>query len=113
MTHWSDLDLWAGTPVSGYSSIPAYVPYTMWQPLEAKKALIRDIALRNYDHALLAENAVPFPIHVKHGSDDGITSAQINLTSDNVPIWHSRHLVENVRGKGGNVMYILLYLTLI
>jgi hypothetical protein len=60
--------------VSGYSSIQAYVPYTMWQSLDAKKTLIRDIALRSYDHGLLAENAVPFPIHVKHGSSDGTAS---------------------------------------
>lgn len=73
MTHWSDLNLWAGNPVSGYSSIQAYVPYTMWHPLDAEKTLIRDIALRSYDHVLLAENAVPFPIHVKHGSADGMT----------------------------------------
>jgi len=45
----------------------------MWQSLDAKKTLIRDIALRGYDHALLAENAVPFPIYLKHGSADGTT----------------------------------------
>jgi len=72
LTHWSDTSLLAGNPISGYSSIPMYVPYSFWQPLEGKKALIRDIALRSYDHALLAENAVPFRIHVKHGSDDGL-----------------------------------------
>lgn len=49
------------------------MPYTMWHPLDAEKTLIRDIALRSYDHVLLAENAVPFPIHVKHGSADGMT----------------------------------------
>jgi hypothetical protein len=43
----------------------------MWQPLDEKVVLIRDIALRSYDHALLADNAVPFPILVRHGSDDG------------------------------------------
>ena len=76
MTHWSDLNLWAANPISGYSSIPAYVPYTMWQPLDGKTRLIRDIALRSYDHALLAENAVPFPIHVRHGSDDGMPTSK-------------------------------------
>lgn len=44
----------------------------MWRPLDGKKALIRDIALRSYDHALLAVNAVPFPILVRHGLGDGI-----------------------------------------
>jgi hypothetical protein len=46
----------------------------MWQPLDAKKMLIREIALRSYDHALLAENAAPFPVLVRHGSVDGISS---------------------------------------
>jgi hypothetical protein len=73
LTHWSDLNLWAGNPISGYSSISAYVPYTLWQPLDGKKVLIRDIAMRSYDHALLAENAVPFKVHVRHGTDDGIS----------------------------------------
>jgi hypothetical protein len=68
------MKLWAGNPISGYSSIPAYVPYTMWQPLDGKKAFIRDISLRSYDHMLLAGNAVPFPVHVRHGSADGMTS---------------------------------------
>jgi hypothetical protein len=76
LTHWSDLNLWAANPISGYSSIPAYVPYTMWQPLDGKISIIRDIALRSYDHALLAENAAPFPIHVRHGSDDGTSAGK-------------------------------------
>jgi len=71
LTHWSDSSLWAGNPVSGYSSIQAYVPYTFWQPLEPRMSLIRDVALRSYDHVLLAINAAPFPIHVRHGSADG------------------------------------------
>jgi hypothetical protein len=107
LTHWSDLNLWAGNPISGYSSIPAYVPYTLWQPLDGKKALIRDIALRSYDHALLAENAVPFTIHVRHGSDDGM-SLRVNLTKDNVPVWHSRRLVESVKERGGNITFLVL-----
>ena len=49
----------------------------MWQPLDSKQTLIKDIALRSYDHALLAENAEPFPIYVKHGAADGTTSQKL------------------------------------
>jgi hypothetical protein len=73
LTHWSDSSLWAGNPISGYSSIQTYVPYTFWQPSETRITLIREIALRSYDHALLAVNAAPFPVYVRHGSADGIS----------------------------------------
>lgn len=72
LTHWSDVNIRAGNPVSGYSSITNYVPYNLWTGLDAEKKLIRDIALRSYEHGLLAENVVPFPLFVRHSRDDGI-----------------------------------------
>ena len=69
------MNIRAGNPVSGYGSITKYVPYNLWTELDGEKAMIRDIALRSYEHGLLAENAAPFPVFVRHGREDGISLA--------------------------------------
>jgi hypothetical protein len=68
------VNIWAGNPVSGYSSITNYVPYNLWTGLDEEKRSIRDTALRSYEIGLLAENVVPFPVFVRHGGEDGIPS---------------------------------------
>jgi len=65
------VNIWAGNPVSGYSSITNYIPYELWTSLDAEKKLIRDIALRSYEIGLLVENITPFPVFVRHGREDG------------------------------------------
>jgi predicted esterase len=78
MLHYPDR-VFAASPVSGYLSIPQYVPYTFWRPAEPKKRAIVEAVSSSYRHELLVPNARGIPIQQQHGEKD-----------DNVPAYHSR-----------------------
>ncbi|CAO1602326.1 hypothetical protein XANCAGTX0491_005944 [Xanthoria calcicola] len=80
LTHTPDKIVGA-TPVSGYSSIQAYVPYFFWHEADPGVNAILQSALADYRHELLLPNGCGIPIHQQHGSLD-----------DNVPPFHSRRL---------------------
>jgi predicted esterase len=90
MTHWPD-NVAAATPVSGYLSIPQYVPYHFWRPMEPKRRAVVDAALNSWKLELMIENAKNMPVHQQHGSKD-----------DNVPVYHSR-LMYQLLGEAGSV----------
>lgn len=90
MTHWPDNVLGA-TPVSGYLSIPQYVPYAFWRPMEPKKRAIIDSSLNSWRLDLLMENAKCIPVHQQHGSAD-----------DNVPVYHSRLMYQSLEEAGSS-----------
>lgn len=77
-SHYPDKVL-AAAPVSGYSSIETYVPYSMWSYAEPLKSAVLEIARSSFRHENLAENIANIPILQQHGSQD-----------DNVPPFHSR-----------------------
>ncbi|KAI6913175.1 alpha/beta-hydrolase [Hortaea werneckii] len=79
----------AGAPVSGYSSIQNYVPYTFWRTTDPGKDAVIQASLNSYRHELLLENAKGIPILQQHGSED-----------DNVPPYHSRLLSELLEQAG-------------
>ncbi|KAF8468375.1 hypothetical protein BDZ91DRAFT_695632 [Kalaharituber pfeilii] len=80
LTHNSDKII-AAIPLSGYLSIPAYVPYHMWHEADAKKIGLVLAAMNPYRHELLVENCVGTPVMQGHGQLD-----------DNVPAFHSRRM---------------------
>ena len=80
LTHRPDKII-AAAPLSGYSSIQNYVPYTLWHNTDPDKMAVVQSALNTYRHELLLENAKGIPILQQHGEDD-----------DNVPAYHSRLL---------------------
>ena len=90
MTHWPD-SVVAAAPVSGYLSIPQYVPYQFWRPMEPKRWAVVDAALNSWRLELMIENAKNIPIQQQHGSKD-----------DNVPVYHSR-LMYHLLGEIGSV----------
>ena len=65
--------------VSGYSSIEAYVPYSMWREAHPLLTAVVHQAIASCSHELLVENMAQTPIMIQHGSDD-----------ENVPPYHSR-----------------------
>ena len=65
--------------VSGYSSIEAYVPYSMWREAHPLLTAVVHQAIASCSHELLVENMAQTPTMIQHGSDD-----------DNVPPYHSR-----------------------
>ncbi|EEH16891.1 hypothetical protein PABG_06978 [Paracoccidioides brasiliensis Pb03] len=80
LTHQSDKII-AAAPVSGYSSIENYVPYTMWHPSDLDLTHLLRTSLQSFKHELLIPNLAGTPILQQHGSAD-----------DNVPAYHSRLL---------------------
>jgi len=78
MTHWPD-NVIGSAPVSGYLSIPQYVPFSFWRPMESRKRMVLDAALNSWRLELLIENAKDVPLQLQHGSADV-----------NVPVYHSR-----------------------
>lgn len=72
-----------GAPVSGFSSIQAYVPYTFWRISDPRVHTILQGSLVDYRHELFVENFVGIPIMQQHGSVD-----------DNVPVYHSRRMAQ-------------------
>ena len=95
-THFPD-KIMALAPVSGYSSIENYVPYTFWSRKDALKSAILDIARSSFRHEALIENIVHFPVMQQHGSDD-----------PNVPPYHARLMNSLIDLAGGNASYIEL-----
>ncbi|KAJ5619557.1 hypothetical protein N7510_003541 [Penicillium lagena] len=81
-THYPD-QVAAVAPVSGYTSIENYVPYSMWQNLEPSLLSVLLRSRASYKHELLLENLAGIPVVQQHGSDD-----------DNVPAYHSRLIHE-------------------
>lgn len=71
----------AAAPLSGYLSIPVYVPYHMWHESDPRKNAIVLASLNSYKHELLAPNVRGTPVLQQHGRDD-----------DNVPVYHSRRM---------------------
>ena len=71
----------AAAPLSGYLSIPAYVPYHMWHEADPRKSTAVLASLSSYRHELLVPNMLGTPILQQHGQDD-----------DNVPVYHSRRM---------------------
>ncbi|KAA8913215.1 hypothetical protein FN846DRAFT_772479 [Sphaerosporella brunnea] len=80
LTHKNDKII-AAAPLSGYLSIPAYVPYHMWHEAEPRKTAMIQTSLSSYRHELLTANMRGTPIFQQHGQDD-----------DNVPVYHSRRM---------------------
>ncbi|PGH16555.1 hypothetical protein AJ79_01661 [Helicocarpus griseus UAMH5409] len=80
LTHQPDKVI-AAAPVSGYSSIENYVPFTMWHDGQAAIASVIQTSRQSFKHELLMENFAGTPILQQHGSAD-----------DNVPAYHSRLL---------------------
>ncbi|KAJ6262170.1 hypothetical protein Dda_2975 [Drechslerella dactyloides] len=72
-----------GSPISGYLSIPGYVPYVLWQELEPCAQSILQGSMNAYRLDLLVENLAGIPIFQEHGEAD-----------DNVPVFHSRRMFE-------------------
>ncbi|PLB43097.1 hypothetical protein P170DRAFT_451196 [Aspergillus steynii IBT 23096] len=77
-THYPD-NVIALAPVSGYSSIENYVPYTMWQESEPLLFSVLQRSRSSYRHELLLSNIAGIPVLQQHGAID-----------DNVPVYHSR-----------------------
>ncbi|KAK6528694.1 hypothetical protein TWF694_003937 [Orbilia ellipsospora] len=71
------------SPLSGYITISAYVPYDLWQELEPRAVSILQSSTNAYRTDLLAENLAGIPIFQGHGEYD-----------DNVPPFHSRRMFE-------------------
>lgn len=90
MTHWPD-NIIGAAPVSGYLSIPKYIPYTFWRPMEPKKRAVVDASLNSWRLDLLMENAEDIPIQQQHGSAD-----------DNVPVYHSRLMYQLIEESGSS-----------
>lgn len=78
LTHHPD-KVFAAAPLSGYSSIPNYVPYHFWHPADPGRVAVIHGAMNSYRHELLLANARGIPLLLQHGSAD-----------DNVPAYHSR-----------------------
>lgn len=94
LTHRPDKVI-AAAPVSGYSSIQNYVPYTFWHNADPGKKAILEASLSSYKHELLLENAKGIPVLQQHGSED-----------DNVPAYHSRLLNQLAQQAGAESDYV-------
>ncbi|PGH00606.1 hypothetical protein GX51_05705 [Blastomyces parvus] len=93
LTHQPDKVI-AAAPVSGYSSIENYVPFTMWHDGQAAIASVIQTARQSFKHELLMENFKGIPILQQHGSAD-----------DNVPAYHSRLLHQLIWENGWHSEY--------
>ena len=82
LTHQPDKVI-AAAPVSGYSSIQNYVPYTTWNDADPRASSILHTSLNSFRHEMLAPNFDGIPILQQHGSAD-----------DNVPAYNSRLMSE-------------------
>lgn len=84
LTHRNDKII-AAAPLSGYLSIPAYVPYNMWHEVDPRKMAMVFASLNTYRNELLVGNIVGTPVLQQHGQGD-----------DNVPVFHSRRMSQLV-----------------
>lgn len=94
LTHHPD-KVFAAAPLSGYSSIQNYVPYTFWRPADPGRTSVVQSALLPYNHELLLSNAKTIHVFQQHGSAD-----------DNVPPYHSRLMSQLIVEAGGESQYI-------
>jgi predicted esterase len=94
LTHRPD-NIIVAAPVSGYSSIQNYVPYTFWQTADPGRTAVLQAALDSYRTELLLENTKGIPILQQHGSAD-----------DNVPAYHSRLLSQRLEQAGSGSDYV-------
>lgn len=67
----------AAAPLSGYTSIENYVPYSWWHVAEQNRIL--DVARLDFRNELFVSNLRGIPVLQQHGAED-----------NNVPIYHSR-----------------------
>lgn len=88
LTHYPD-NVFAASPLSGYSSIQNYVPYTFTHPASPAVWKVREQVLASYRHELLVPNARGTPILIQHGGED-----------DNVPAYHSRFMTRLLQESG-------------
>ncbi|QIX01796.1 hypothetical protein AMS68_007313 [Peltaster fructicola] len=93
LTHHPD-NIIAAAPISGYSSIQNYVPYTFWQHADPACTAIVQAQLNSYRHELLLDNVKGIPVFQQHGSLD-----------DNVPAYHSRLMYDLVHRSGASSDY--------
>lgn len=93
LTHHFDRII-AAAPLSGYSSIQNYVPYTFWHTADPAKMAIIHASLNSYRHELLLENAKGIPVLQQHGDAD-----------DNVPVYHSRLMGQRIQEAGADSEY--------
>lgn len=84
----------AAAPLSGYSSIQNYVPYTFWRTADPGRMAIVHASMNSYRHDLLLENAKSIPVFEQHGTAD-----------DNVPVYHSRLMSQRIQEAGANSTY--------
>ncbi|KAK6399035.1 hypothetical protein LTR65_000593 [Meristemomyces frigidus] len=94
LTHRPDKVI-AAAPLSGYSSIQNYVPYTFWRAADPSRTALVQSSLNSYRHELLLENAKDIPILQQHGNRD-----------DNVPAYHSRLLGQLLEQAGVGTTYV-------
>ncbi|KAK3074301.1 hypothetical protein LTR53_003349 [Teratosphaeriaceae sp. CCFEE 6253] len=94
LTHQPDKII-AAAPLSGYSSIQSYVPYSLWHAADPGKVAVMQSALNSYRHELLLENVKDIPILQQHGEAD-----------DNVPPYHSRLLSQMIEQAGAASDYV-------
>lgn len=85
LTHHFD-KIVAAAPLSGYSAIQHYVPYTFWRTADPGRTAVVHAAMNSYQHDLLLENPKGIPVLEQHGSAD-----------DNVPVYHSRLMNQRVQ----------------
>ncbi|CAK4032670.1 hypothetical protein DOTSEDRAFT_69726 [Lecanosticta acicola] len=85
----------AAAPLSGYSSIQNYVPYTLWQPTEPGRTAILQSSLATYRHEMLLANAKSIPVFQQHGGAD-----------DNVPPYHSRLMSQLILEADASSQYV-------
>ncbi|KAF2672220.1 hypothetical protein BT63DRAFT_191683 [Microthyrium microscopicum] len=86
-----------GAPLSGYMSIPLYVPTTLWRPADPSKKAAVDFAIASYRNELLAANFAGIPIMQQHGGSD-----------DNVPVYHSSLMYQLINETGTSSDYDVL-----
>ena len=93
LTHRPDL-IHAAAPVSGFSSIQAYVSYNLWNEMEPVIWTCIQASLASYRHEILLPNAAGASVLVQHGNAD-----------DNVPVSHSRRMVQLLSSLGHPPQY--------
>lgn len=85
----------AAAPVSAYSSIQGYVPYTFWQSTDPFRMAIIHSSLGSYRHEVLVpDNAKGLTIAIQHGDAD-----------NNVPPYHARYMNQMISQVNGSVNY--------
>ncbi|KAF1810085.1 hypothetical protein P152DRAFT_421694 [Eremomyces bilateralis CBS 781.70] len=87
----------AAAPVSGYLSIPQYVPYQFWHQADPVILALVQSSLSSYRHQLLAPNSRGIPILQQHGRID-----------DNVPAYHARLMSQLIAEANWSSTYVEL-----